>query len=139
MTRRVRFDDDGSILPLVLGFAILAIALILVCASATSLYLAQKQLDAVADAAALAGADGFTLTLQDGEPQAALTSAQVRAQAEALVEVAPGEPALVAADTPDGRSARVTVTAAWHPPLFSVFVPDGVQLTATATSRTGLR
>ncbi len=139
MTRRARFGDDGSILPLVLGFAILAIALILVCASATSLYVAQKQLDAVADAAALAGADGFTLTLQDGEPQATLTSAQVRAQAEALVDIAPGEPALVTADTPDGRSARVSVTAAWYPPLFSVFVPDGVRLTATATRRTGLR
>ncbi|MCX6501284.1 MAG: pilus assembly protein TadG-related protein [Microbacterium sp.] len=136
MTQR---DDEGSILPLVLGYAILAIALVIVCACATSLYIAQKQLDAVADAAALAGADGFTLTLQDGEPQATLTPSEVRSQAEALVAAAPGEPAVVSADTPDGRSARVTVTAAWHPPLFSVFVPDGVALTATATSRTGLR
>jgi hypothetical protein len=132
-------DDEGSILPLVLGYAILAIALVIVCACATSLYIAQKELDAVADSAALAGADGFTLSIQDGEPLAVLTSADVREQAAALVEVAPGDAVLVSADTPDGRSARVTVASAWHPPLFSAFVPDGVPLSATATSRTGLR
>ncbi|MBD8012821.1 hypothetical protein H9633_10985 [Microbacterium sp. Re1] len=43
------------------------------------------------------------------------------------------------AGTPDGVSARVTVAAVWHPPLLSPFVPDGVPLEATATSRTALR
>ncbi|WP_460774377.1 pilus assembly protein TadG-related protein [Microbacterium sp. GXF7504] len=132
-------DDDGSILPLALGYAVLAIAIVLVCVCATSLYLAQKRLDAVADAAALAGADGFTLTLVAGEPQAVLTAPDVREQAAAVVDVAPGDVALVTAETPDGRSARVTVAGTWHPPVFSAFVPDGVALTATATSRTGLR
>ena len=64
--RRARLadgDDEGSVLLLTLGYAVLAIAVILVCVDATSLYLAQKRLDALADAAALAGADGFTLAV----------------------------------------------------------------------------
>ncbi len=135
--RRARGDDEGSILPLTLGYAVLAIVLVYVCTCATSLYIAQKRLDAVADAAALAGADGFSLTLVDGEPHAILTDDGVSAQAAALVAVTTAE--LVSADTPDGRSARVTVATGWEPPLLSAFVPDGVALSATATSRTALR
>lgn len=130
-------DDDGSVLLLTLGYGLLAMALVLVCVDATSLYLAQKRLDGIADAAALAGADGFTLEVVAGEPVATLTDGEVRAQAAALVAVTPGA-ALVSAGTPDGRSARVTVAGEWHPVVFSPFVPDGVALEATATSRTAL-
>lgn len=131
-------DDDGSVMLLTLGYAVLAIAVILVGANAASLYLAQKQLDSVADAAALAGADGFALVLRDGEPRAVLTNDGVRAQASALVDIAGSGASLVSATTPDGVSARVTVAATWYPILFSVFVPSGVGLDATATSRTAV-
>jgi uncharacterized membrane protein len=132
-------DDEGSILLLTLGYAILAIVAILVCVDATSLYLAQKRLDSLADAAALAGADGFTLSVVDGEPRADLTSDEVGAQASALVDEVGRDAVLVSAGTPDGVSARVTVAGTWHPPVLTVFVPDGVALRATATSRTALR
>jgi hypothetical protein len=139
MTRRsLLADDDGNVLPLVLGYAVLALALILVCANATSLYLAQKRLDALADAAALAASDGFSLTLEGGEPRAELDDERIRAQAASVVEAAPGGAELVAAVSADGSSARVTVAAAWHPPVFAPFVPDGVPLAATATSRNAL-
>ena len=131
-------DDEGSVMLLTLGYAVLAIALILVGANAASLYLAQKHVDSVADAAALAGADGFALVLQAGEPRAILTNEGVRAQASALVDIAGSGVSLVSATTPDGVSARVTVAATWHPILFSVFVPSGVALDATATSRTAV-
>lgn len=36
-------DDDGSVLILTLGYAVLAIAVILVCVDATSLYLARNK------------------------------------------------------------------------------------------------
>lgn len=133
-----RDDDEGSVLLLTIGYAMLAIALILVCVDATSLYLAQKRTQAVADAAALAGADGFTLSVSDGQPVAELTRDGVHEQAVAIT-VAYGDMAVVAADTPDGRSARVTVTTRWSPPIAAMFVPDGVRLEATATSRTALR
>lgn len=132
-------DEEGSILPLVLGYAMLAIVLILVTVDATSLYLAQKRLDSVADAAALAGADGFTLTIAGGAPRAELSSGDVYAQASALLAQSDADASLVSASTPDGVSARVTVAGQWHPPVFSLFVPDGVALQATATSRNALR
>jgi uncharacterized membrane protein len=132
-------DDDGSVMVLTLGYAVLAIVAILVCVAATSLYLAQKRLDALADAAALAAADGFELTVVAGEPVATLTDADVRDQAQLMVDEIGGDAMLVAANTPDGVSARVTVAGAWHPPVVTLFVPDGVALAATATSRTALR
>lgn len=132
-------DDEGSVLILTLGYAVLAIAVILVCIAATSLYLAQKQLDAVADAAALAAADGFELSIVGGEPFATLTDAGVHQAAAAMVGEIGDDARLIAATTPDGVSARVTVAGDWHPPIVTVFVPDGVALEATATSRTALR
>ncbi|GAA1676460.1 hypothetical protein GCM10009807_20590 [Microbacterium lacus] len=137
--RRGRPDDEGSILLLTLGYALLAIAVILVCIDATSLYLAQKRLDALADAAALAGADGFTLVVDGGEPRAVLSDDGVRDQAEAIVAEVGDGATVIEAGTPDGVSARVRVADTWRPPLVALFVPDGVALSATATSRTALR
>ncbi|MFJ4225497.1 hypothetical protein [Microbacterium sp. NPDC089695] len=134
-----RADDEGSVLLLALGYAVLAIALVLVCVCATDLYIAQKRLDALADSAALAGADGFVVQVEGDDVHAELTDAAVREQADALLRARPGEATLVSASAPDGISARVTVTTDWHPPLVSLFVPDGVRLEATATSRTALR
>lgn len=132
-----RGDDDGSVLLLTIGYALLALVLVFVCVDATSLYLTQKRTQAAADAAALAGADGFRLAVQDGRPRAELTDAGVREQAEALV-AADGQVVLVSATAPDGVSARVTVSTTWHPPISSILVPAGVVLDATATSRTAL-
>lgn len=126
-------------LPLILGYVVLALAVIFVCVCATDLYVAQKRLDALADSAALAGSDGFTLVVTDGHPRAELTDAGVAEQAAALVGALPGDASVVAAGTPDGVTARVTVAAEWHPPLLALFVPEGVPLESTATSRTALQ
>lgn len=133
-------DDEGSILLLTIGYAALALVTVLVCVDATSLYLAQKRLDALADAAALAGADGFALTIGAADdPVAALTDEGVRALASALVGETGGSAVLVSAATPDGTSSRVTVSDRWFPPVVTLFVPAGVPLESTATSRTALR
>ncbi len=136
--RRRLDDDDGSVLLLTIGYAVLALVLVFVCANATSLYLAQKRLDAVADAAALAAADGFTLTVVAGEARADLSDADLRAQAQEIVD-AMGEATIVETGSPDGVSARVVVAGAWHPPILTMFMPEGVPLEATATSRNALR
>lgn len=137
--RREAVTEEGSVLLLVLGYLILALAVLYVCVCATDLYIAQKRLDGLADAAALAGADGFTLHIDGETPRATLTDTGVTEQAVPLVHDAGFEAAVVDAGTPDGVSARVTVAALWHPPLLSPFVPEGVPLRATATSRTALR
>lgn len=136
-TERDARDEEGSILLLTLGYALLAIALVFVSVSATSLYLMQKRVDAVADAAALAGADGFVIDVNGGVPVARLTDEGVAEQARLLLGGA-DDMRIVRADTPDGSSARVTVEAVWRPSVVSLFVPDGVVLTSTATSRTAL-
>lgn len=132
-------DEQGSILPLILGYVLLALSVVFVCVCATDLYIGQKRLDSLADAAALAGADGFTLVVAGETVRAELTDAGVREQAETIVAAMSTDAVLVAADAPDGVTARVTVTSTWHPPVFSFFVPDGVSLESTATSRTALR
>ena len=131
-------DDEGSVLLLTLGYALLALVLVLVCVDATSLYLTQKRADAAADAAALAGADGFTLTIGGGNPTARLSDEGVHAQAAELLDEL-GTARLVSASTPDGVSARVRVELDWRPPVLTLFVPEGWTLGATATSRTALR
>lgn len=113
--------------------------MIFACVCATDLYIAQKRLDSVADAAALAGSDGFALVVEGETARAVLSDAGVHEQAAAVVAAVPGDAALVSAEAPDGLTARVTVASTWHPPLFSPFVPDGVALEASATSRTALR
>lgn len=125
-------------LPLTLGYALLAVVLVLVTIDATSLYLAHKRADTVADAAALAASDAFALVIDDGAPQALLDPAEVHGLAAEVV-AASGDATLVDASTPDGMSARVTVVTVWHPPVSSMFVPDGVRIESTATSRTVLR
>ena len=79
------------------------------------------------------------LVVRDGGARAELTDAGVEEQAASLVVAVPGDASLTSAGTPDGVTARVTVAAQWHPPLVSLFVPDGVPLQSTATSRTALR
>ncbi|MFV0375285.1 pilus assembly protein TadG-related protein [Microbacterium sp.] len=135
---RLMREEDGSVLPLTLGYVLLAIVLILVTVDATSLYLAHKRVEAIADAAALAGSDGFDIAAGAGEPSTRLTDAEVTAQAQAIVD-AYGSAWLVAANAPDGTSARATVATTWYAPIMSVFVPEGVSLQATATSRSALR
>jgi len=133
--RRALSGDEGTALLLTLGYALLALALVLVCADATSLYLAHKRADAAADAAALAGADGFDLDLVAGEPVAVLTDAGVYDQAEAIIEEYDGV-RLLAAGSPDGSSAQVTVTVRWRAPILGLLFPGGVVVESTATSRT---
>ncbi|AXL12640.1 hypothetical protein DXT68_11175 [Microbacterium foliorum] len=135
----MRTREDGSVLLLTLGYALLALALIFVTVCATDLYLAQKRLDALADSAALAGADGFTLVVEGESARAVLTDEGVREQVDEVLSAMPGGAVRESATTPDGISARVTITIDWHPPLISSFVPDGVRLESTGTSRTALR
>ena len=133
MSRR-HDDDDGSVLILALGYFVIAVVLVLVCVDATSLYLTQKRLDAAADAAALAGADGFTLTVDASGPAARLTDAGVYDQAEELL-AATQTAELVAASTPDGVSARVTVATTWRPPVLGLDQAARVPVTATGVQK----
>lgn len=135
--------EDGSTLPLVIGFGALALALVLLVAAASSLYLERKRLFTLADGAALVGAEAFGLddvrVAPDGVLDVELDPHDVAAAVGDYVASQPiGEfegLVLERATTPDGASATVTVSAVWHPPVVSVFVPEGMRIDATATAR----
>jgi hypothetical protein len=134
--------DDGSTLPLVAFFGMLGLVVVLLVTAATSLYLEKKRLFTVADGASLVGAEAFELDAvaftPDG-PRPVLESGDVAA---AVADYLAGNPApdldglvVERAFTADGRSATVTVRATWHPPVVTIFVPEGLRIEATATAR----
>ena len=141
MRRRLQ-DDAGSTLPLVIFYGFLALALVLIVAAASSLYLERKRLFTLADDAALVGAESFDLnsvTLTGHGVRPVLQPAQVHA---AVTSYLSGNPVdhfeglvVTRATTLDGKSATVTVSAVWHPPVVTVFVPDGMRIDATAVAR----
>ncbi|WP_210479178.1 pilus assembly protein TadG-related protein [Naasia sp. SYSU D00948] len=138
--------DEGSILPLLAGFVAIALALIVVVAGASSLYLERKRLYTLADAAALTAAQSFPLDSvavgEDGEVRPVLTSTQVREAARSYLTSVPAPVEgleLEGAGSPDGTSAEVTLSAVWRPPLGSPLLPEGIRISVTSTARTALR
>ncbi|GAA4370976.1 pilus assembly protein TadG-related protein [Agromyces bauzanensis] len=140
---RSRFggDDGGSTLLLTISYCVLGLAIVLVVASATTLYLERKRLLTIADGAALAGAEAWQLDAVrvDGDRLAVeLDDAEVRAAVSAyLGDAASGldDVELVRAASDDGRSATVTLRSAWRAPIDTELVPMVVPIEVTVTAR----
>lgn len=131
--------ERGSTLPLVVGFALLALAVVLAVVSASSLYLERKRLLALADGAALAAADAWAVADAvadaDGVRVAAEHRAMDRAAADYLAEVAPAEAELVAVESNDGASATVQLRGVWRAPVSVDWLPIEVELVVQSTAR----
>jgi uncharacterized membrane protein len=138
---RLPDDEAGSTLLLTIFYGVLALALVLVVVSATSLYLERKRLFTLADATALAAAESWRLDdvriegdrlavdLDDGEVSAAASDYLADAS-HSLRGVE-----LVRASAVDGRSATITLRATWHAPIHSEFTPLTVPIEVTADAR----
>lgn len=140
LARRLSREDDGSTLVLTIGFAALALALIVAVTAATSLLIERRRLFTVADGAALAAAEAFALEQVrfDGEGAAPeLADAAVDRAAAAWTAAAGGGLAELRVDgaSADDRSATVTVSSAWRPPVVSLLVPAGIRLDVSSTAR----
>lgn len=132
-----------------LGFAVVAILLVLVVGAATGVHLDRKRLLAAADLAALAAADQvseryYASGAGDGPVGVPLTDATVRAAVEQYLADHPDPAArwdhvrVLDASTPDGRTAVVRLGAVTRPPLLTwVLEPwsDGVPIEAEASGR----
>ena len=138
-------SDRGSILPLIAGLLAFTLSAVMAVASVTSLSLERHRLVALAESTALAAADHFDpsrITRSGGEIQAPLASNSVR---EAAVEYLSGVATrldalrLIAADSPDGRRARIVLSATWSAPIVSEFVSVSVPLRAEAWARSVIR
>lgn len=139
--RSVR-SEEGSTIPLVVAFGMLGLALVLVVAAASSLYLERKRLFTLADGAALVGAEAFDLdevapTVRGFRPELEPDDVRV-AVGDYLAGTATGSfeaLELERATSVDGRSATVTLSAIWRPPVVSVFFPEGLRIETTALAR----
>jgi len=135
-------DDDGSTLLLTIFYGFLALVLVLLVTAATSLYLERKRLFTLADGAALVGAEAFdlqTVTTTAGVARPILKSEDVALAVTEYLDEAPvagfDQLRVVRADTVDGRSATVTLSARWSPPVVSLLVPEGFPIEVTALGR----
>ncbi|GGR22660.1 pilus assembly protein TadG-related protein [Agromyces mediolanus] len=132
-------DERGSTLPLVFGFALLALAVVLVVASASSLYLERKRLLALADGAALAAADAWAIEDAVAQLDGVRVEAEQRAMQEAaegyLAQIAPTGVELAAVESRDGTSATVRLRGLWRAPVSSELLPIEVELEVESTAR----
>jgi hypothetical protein len=135
-------SDDGSTLPLTVFYTGLCLALVLLVVSATSLYLERKRLFTLADGAALVGAEAFDLADVHATPEGFRPTLETRDVAAAVTSYLASFPtaefdslAVDRADSSDGRSATVSLSAEWHPPVLSVLVPAGIRIEVTAVAR----
>ena len=139
-SRRAR-DEAGSTLLLTIFYCVLGLSIVLVVASATTLYLERKRLLTLADGAALAGAEAWQLdsVLVDGDRLAFdLDDVDVQAAVSAyLGDAASGldDVELVRAASDDGRSATVTLRSVWRAPIDTKLVPVAVPIEVTVTAR----
>ena len=140
--KRLVHEDDGSTLPLIAFYAFLSLVLILLVVAASSLYLERKRLFTLADGAALVGAEAFDLDrvqLTPDGPRPILESPDVATAVAGYLANAPTAGfeslSLDRAQTVDGRSATVTLSARWQPPIVSLLVPEGFPIEVTALAR----
>ncbi len=135
-------SDEGSTLPLIAFFGSLCLVLVLLVAAATSLYLERKRLFTLADGAALVGAESFALSdvvQTPSGPRPVLKDSAVAASVRSYVAARDlsefSELRIVDAETVDSRSATVTLSARWTPPVVSLLVPDGLLISVTSVAR----
>jgi hypothetical protein len=132
--------EDGSILPLIAFAAAFALALTLTVVAATSFYLERKRLLTLADGAALVGAEAFELGDVDVTGPELSLELDDAAVAEAVQDYVSSHDTFTAltverAESLDGRSATVELSAYWRPPLLTLFVPEGIRLDVEVTAR----
>ena len=138
---RVQVEEQGSTLLLTIFYCVLGLTLVLVVVSATSLYLERKRLFTLADGAALAAAEAWsldTVQIEGDHLSLELDSVEVGQAAGDYLAAAGHElhdVEIVRAASDDGRSATVTMRAVWYAPIHTELVPLSVPIEVTATAR----
>jgi uncharacterized membrane protein len=140
-------SDEGSTLLLTIFYAALALLVVLVVVASSSLYLERTRLFTLADGAALAGAESFSLDdvdLVDSKVVPRLDPQDVEAAVDDYLANTPSAAAfddlsVIEATTADGRSATVTLSATWKPAMLSLVVPEGFPIDVSSVARSVFR
>ncbi|AOP54616.1 MAG: pilus assembly protein TadG-related protein [Brevibacterium aurantiacum] len=143
MPRRHRSRvDDGSITPLAIGFVVIALLLAFLIAALTDLHMTRRELQSVADSAALAASDSFE-PAPGGEPGLVFSPPAAKRAASRYIDAVPTPQGLhnveLSADADGQHSVVIRLRADYTPALLSRFVPDLIELQATAYARGSLR
>ncbi len=143
----LRAGEDGQVGVLIIGYLLLTLLVLAVVLAASAVYLGHTRLLSVADGAALAAADNFTIdtaALGGRGSQPTLEAGAVRSSTEGYLQRTGAGQRFsslaidAATGTPDGRTAQVVLSAVVRPPLLTVLVPEGIPITATADARSEL-
>ena len=125
--------EEGSIAPLIVGMLALLLLIGSVTVAITGAYLQTQHLQDVADAQA----NSITRTMRT--PDEASGSAAWEYASAYLAEVQPGQDfqalRLENVSVDSDHSVHVYLSARIRPPLLSILVPDGIDVTAHGSSR----
>lgn len=125
--------EEGSIAPLIVGMLALLLLIGSVTVAITGAYLQTQHLQDVADAQA----NSITRTMRT--PDEANGSAAWEYASAYLAEVQPGQDfqalRLENVSVDSDHSVHVYLSARIRPPLLSILVPDGIEVTAHGSSR----
>ena len=126
-------SEEGSIAPLIVGMLALLLLIGSVTVAITGAYLQTQHLQDVADAQA----NSITRTMRT--PDEANGSAAWEYASAYLAEVQPGQDfqalRLENVSVDSDHSVHVYLSARIRPPLLSILVPDGIEVTAHGSSR----
>ncbi len=137
-------DESGQVMILVIGYVILTLMVLTVVMAISAVYLEHKKLLSVADSASLAASDNFGVgEVQDGTsgPAPALTNTSVQAATAKYMSdtgaAAQFNNLSISGQTgaPEGRTARVVLTAVVHPPIVNYLVPAGIDIVVVSEAR----
>ena len=125
--------EEGSIAPLIVGMLALLLLIGSVTVAITGAYLQTQHLQDVADAQA----NSITRTIRT--PEEASGSAAWEYASAYLAEVQPGQDfqalRLENVSVDSDHSVHVYLSARIRPPLLSILVPEGIEVTAHGSSR----
>nr|WP_308113748.1 pilus assembly protein TadG-related protein [Arthrobacter sp. ISL-30] len=140
-------SEEGQMMVMIVGFVLLSLLLATVIMAVSAVYIEHKKLLSLADGAAAAAADSYTLGAVEaglGSPTAVLTAERVRNETQSYLNrnaafarfdglaVAPGT------GTPDSSTAEVVLSAVVQPPIVNFLLPEGVLIEASSSARSRL-
>lgn len=135
-------SDAGSITPLAIGFVVIALLLAFLIAALTDLHMARRELQGLADSAALAASDSFEPAPGD-DPGLLFSPPAAKRAAGRYLDAVPTPKDMgklrLSADADGTHSVRIRIEARYSPALLSPFVPGLIDLHATAYARGALR
>lgn len=145
--RAIPYREDGQVGILVIGYLLVSLLVVTVVLAVSAVYIEHKKLLSAADGAALAAADNYSIdvgggaattpfpSLQDAEVERSTAGYLAATGAGARFEQLAVDPATGA---PDGRTARVVLSAVVRPPIVNFLVPDGIPIVAQSNARAQL-